>query len=91
MTGTANPGGSCGNHTSKYVRSAQANESIMCEMINGYKLIKGKNYKFRILVRVAEGDYGSFQLVFSTKKGSFFRFLDCNRINQKSHAQIHAM
>jgi hypothetical protein len=32
MTGTAPQGGSCGNHTSKYVRSARANESIMCEI-----------------------------------------------------------
>lgn len=51
-------------HTSYYLSHGVANESVMAEMKNGYKLIKGKTYKFRVKVRSAMGS-GSFQLVFS--------------------------
>ncbi|WP_298510445.1 T9SS type A sorting domain-containing protein [uncultured Kordia sp.] len=62
--------GFCPANDSRYIRSAFENESIMTEMENGYKLVKGKTYRFKVKVRAARGyDYGagSFQVVFSTK------------------------
>ncbi|WP_046745322.1 T9SS type A sorting domain-containing protein [Kordia zhangzhouensis] len=49
-----------------YLAHGLNTESVMVELKNGYKLIKGQSYKFRVKVRSARGA-GSFQLVFSTK------------------------
>lgn len=63
--------GTCGYHTSYYVRSASKQESIVTEMVGSHHLIKGETYRFRIKVRAAraysenETATGSFQVVFS--------------------------
>ncbi len=49
-----------------YLAHGLNTESVMVELKNSYKLIKGQSYKFRVKVRSARGA-GSFQLVFSTK------------------------
>lgn len=50
-----------------YVSSGYIKESIMVELKDGYTLVKGRSYKFRIKVRFPT-HAGSFQVVFSAKK-----------------------
>ena len=64
--------GGCAANDNYYVRSALLKESIMVELVGGYKLVKGTTYHFRIKVRApkgpSDGSAGSFQVVFSTKE-----------------------
>jgi hypothetical protein len=50
-----------------YVSSGYIKESIMVELKDGYTLVKGRSYKFRIKVRFPT-HAGSFQVVFSAKE-----------------------
>jgi hypothetical protein len=76
-------------HSSFFVASGNVSESIMVEMANGHKLIKGQLYKFKIKARAIRGS-GSFQVVFSSDSEG----LDCNvnkkwvAINIKNQQQI---
>lgn len=62
---------------SYYISHGLANESVMVQMIDNYKLIKGRTYKFKTKVRSARGS-GNFQLVFSSKE----KGLRVNNVNK---------
>ncbi|MDX2359305.1 MAG: T9SS type A sorting domain-containing protein [Crocinitomicaceae bacterium] len=87
-------------NSSFYVASGFNVESVMVELKNGYTLIKGQTYKFRVKARSAVGS-GSFQLVFSTKSeglqvqphkkwvaADFYLSQDCNWSNYEVYFTV---